>query len=639
MSVKLMRPNVSFQGQLQEEEIRSLGITIIALFSVIHLLFALLGPMNIMGGELLGNDGYTRLNRVQFIYEQGTWNESIYPRSNAPYGESIHWTKPMDLILLAGGIGLSMFVPFSTGLHVWGVVISPLLHIVAFAGILCLMRQRLDRLGIILLVTLFLLQPILTGYFMVGRPDHHSLILAIFSWFVVGLHLGLKRPQNLRHLIFIGCMGAFGLWVSVEFLVPVGFFLAAYTILWILKGKTEIYPNLVISGSMFVFSALFLCLERLGEDPFLIEYDRISLAHVIVLGLIFVVWAGIIILSQKTIFLSTIRGRIGTMGLGSILATLGQWKMFPGFFHGPLVGMDPAVRKLVWDHISETQPLGQLFPLKVSAVITSLGLSIIVLPFLLKRLRQKNTSLTLNQAILLIVGICIFIPLALIERRWTPYVSILLILPYAEYVRCALDSAEKRWKGQGSSLAPLTLGLALLFWPVTVGTLAAFGETKSVQTKGGLCPLQPLTNYLTVHEAWKGSTKTILAYKDFGPEILYRTSHRILGTPMHRNRVGLGDSLAIMKAQNPQNAKTIIQRRHVDLIVICLNSKAESGTYRDSMPNKNLYEMLREGVLPIWLREIVMPKKLQESFRLFEVVQSNDPYEKTEIVDRPPSSS
>jgi len=76
--------------------------------------------MNIMGGVLFGTDGYTRLNRVQFIYEQGAWNDSIYPRSNAPYGESIHWTKPMDLILLAGGIGLSVFVPFSTGLHVWG---------------------------------------------------------------------------------------------------------------------------------------------------------------------------------------------------------------------------------------------------------------------------------------------------------------------------------------------------------------------------------------------------------------------------------------------------------------------------------------------------------------------------------------
>lgn len=59
---------------------------------------------------------------------------------------------------------------------------------VAFAGLLCLMCQRLDRLGIILLVSLFLLQPILTGYFIGGRPDHHSLILAILSWFLVGLH-------------------------------------------------------------------------------------------------------------------------------------------------------------------------------------------------------------------------------------------------------------------------------------------------------------------------------------------------------------------------------------------------------------------------------------------------------------------
>ena len=91
---------------------------------------------------------------------------------------------------------------------------------------------------------------------------------------------------------------------------------------------------------------------------------------------------------------------------------------------------------------------------------------------------------------------------------------------------------------------------------------------------------------------------------------------------MHRNREGFRDSLAIMRAQNFLNAKAIIQRRHVDLIVVCLNSKSESDAYRDSVPNINLYEALLEGILPTWLREVVLPEYLQESFRLFEVAKS-----------------
>jgi len=111
VNVKPIRADPSSQGQLQAGETTSLSLIILGLFSIIHLLYAFWGPMNIMEGELLGTDGYTRLNRVQFIYEQGSWNNSIYPRSNAPNGESIHWTKPMDFLLLAGGTIFRLPVP------------------------------------------------------------------------------------------------------------------------------------------------------------------------------------------------------------------------------------------------------------------------------------------------------------------------------------------------------------------------------------------------------------------------------------------------------------------------------------------------------------------------------------------------
>jgi len=617
MNAKLMSVNTFPRDQLQEGDMRSLGIIILCLFFVTHLLYALLGPINIMGGELLGTDGYTRLNRVQFIYEQGTWNNSIYPRSNAPYGESIHWTKPLDFILLAGGNGLSIFMPFSTGLHVWGVIMSPVLHLVAFAGLLCLMRQRLDRLGIILLVILFLVQPILTGYFRIGRPDHHSLILAIFSWFIVGLDWGLQRSRHVRHLMFTGCMGALGLWVSVEFLVAIGVFLTGYTLVWLWAGKAKMYPVLIIMSSMFLFSALFLCVERLGEDLFLIEYDRISLAHVTVLGLILVVWAAIALISRKTTWLSTRGGRIRIIGLGSIIACLVQWSLFPGFFHGPLAGMDPAIRQLLWDSVAETQPL------KNSEAIMNVGMGILALPLLASGLWREHTMLSKYQGLLLMIGAGMFIPLAFYEVRWTPYASIVLLIPYVVYVRKALEWVGTRWPNRRGEAASFIAGLVLLFWPITVGTVLALEEPQAeISTLGGKCPLLSLTEYLNKQVANEPTSKTILAFKDFGPELLYRTSYQVIGTPMHRNRDGLGDSLAIMKAQNHLHAKALIQRRHVDLIVICLKSNAESETYRDSIPKNNLYETLLEGELPTWLTEVVLPEKLQESFRLFEVVKS-----------------
>ena len=605
----------NFSGdQLEAGDMKSLGITILGLFVVIHMMHAFSGQIDIMGGELLGTDGYTRLNRVQFIYEQGTWNNSIYPRSNAPYGESIHWTKPLDLILLAGGIGLSIFVPFSTGLHAWGVVMSPVLHLVAFAGLLCVLRQRVDRLGIILLVILFLVQPILTGYFAIGRPDHHSLILAIFSWFIVGLDWGLQRSRHVRHLMFTGCMGALGLWVSVEFLVAIGVFLTGYTLVWIWKGKEKMYPVLMIMSSMFVLSALFLFLERLGEDHFLIEYDRISLAHVTVLGLILVVWAAIALISRKTTWLSTRGGRTGIIGLGSIIACLVQWSLFPGFFQGPLAGMDPAFRQLIWN-VSETQSLTS------SQAIMNVGIGILALPLLAMSLWREHTMLRKYQGLLLVIGAGMFIPLALYEARWTPYASIVLLIPYVVYARRALEWVGTRWPNRRGEAASFIAGLVLLFWPITVGVVMALDEPQREQsTIGGKCPLKPLGEYLTTRESWAG--QTILTFKDFGPELLYRTSHQVIATPMHRNREGIRDMLAIMKAEESDAAASVIRRRKIELILLCVNLQAVAEVYRSSLGKVTFYENLLEGELPTWLTEVILPEKLQESFRLFEVVKS-----------------
>lgn len=613
MNTELDRADISSRKQEFQGEEKSLAIIILGLFLVMHILYAWLGPVDILGGELVGNDGYTRLNRVQYVYEQGTWNNSIYPRSNAPYGESIHWTKPMDLILLVGAGLLSTFIPFSTGMHVWGVMISPLLHIVAFAGLFYLMRERLDRLGMILLVSLFLLPPILTEYFMIGRPDHHSLILAIFSWFLVGLHRGFESHGSLWHFFGIGFLGALGLWVSVEFLVPIGLFLVAYTSAWVWQGKARVDPILKIMTSMLLFLTFFLFLERFGEDPFLIEYDRISLPHEMALGLILGIWVGIYLISRETSWLATTWGRMGAIGIGGVLAIGLQWGIFPGFFHGPLVGMDPEVRLVLWDQAAETQPL------QLREIITNLGIGLVALPYLVSTIRKQNGMLCNYQRMLWLFGVGIFIPLALYESRWTPYASILLIISYAEFSRHALSRVEMKWPTWRGETAALFFGFLLLFWPATVGKVMAIEEfqQKSSDIEGN-CRLMPLTRYLK-QIGDPESPKTILAFKDYGPELLYRTSLQVISTPMHRNAEGVKDMLDIMKAMDSKSAASVIQRRRIDLILICMKSKAESEVYENSVGGENFYEALMQQHPPDWLKEVKLPDDSRQTFRLFEV--------------------
>ncbi len=602
--------------EVRESEDETPRFLLIGIFCVFYLLLALLGPINVFDGELLGTDSYTRLNRVLFVHEQGHWNNSIYPRSNSPYGESIHWTKPMDFLLLAGATMLSFMMPFSKGLHIWAVLISPLLHVVAFIGLWYLMRESLDRLGMILLTIVFLVQPILTSYFTIGRPDHHSLILAVFCWFLVGLYRGPLTTSNWRTHLFIGGIGALGLWVSVEFLVPIGSFLGAFSIFWIWHREKNAFHLSRIMAAMFLMAVLCLLVERLADNVFAIEYDKISLPHCVLLGLIAMGWFGIHKLDVYSIWTSSILNRMIFVGTMSVVVGVVQWYFFPDFFKGPLVGMDSNIKALLWDKVAETQPLQH------SEAIMNVGMGILILPYLVYGMRRANTVISQYQGMLLFVGVSVFIPLAIYESRWTPYASILLVIPYVTLVRGALEWVSMRWPNWRGEAGSLIAGLILLFWPTTVGTVMALDEPKiESSTMGGKCSLKPLGDYLRTNERWAGTAQTILAFQDFGPELLYRTSHRVIGTPMHRNQDGVRDMLAIMGAGDTSISFKIIDRRNISLIVICRHLKQESAMYRKVSGEIFFYDMLVNGGVPAWAEEVVLPKDLTESFQIFEVVK------------------
>jgi len=103
-------------------------ICFVAVFVIIVFSFQYIsGNSSVRKGDLCDTDGYTRLNRVIQLQETGKWYDSVNARSNAPYGESMHWTRPLDVLLLAGAWLTEPFTDFKTGLFWWSVLISPFL--------------------------------------------------------------------------------------------------------------------------------------------------------------------------------------------------------------------------------------------------------------------------------------------------------------------------------------------------------------------------------------------------------------------------------------------------------------------------------------------------------------------------------
>ncbi len=59
-----------------------------------------LGISPVLDGGLLDSDSYMRLVRVDLLYQTGAWYDGNIPRSNAPYGDILHWTRLFDAVLL-----------------------------------------------------------------------------------------------------------------------------------------------------------------------------------------------------------------------------------------------------------------------------------------------------------------------------------------------------------------------------------------------------------------------------------------------------------------------------------------------------------------------------------------------------------
>ena len=207
-------------------------LLIFGLCLAVQAALAALKVPQVFDGELLGTDGYMRLVRVAGLHETGAWYDVTVARSNAPDGEVLHWTRPLDILLLAGAWVLTPVTGFRDALFFAGAVVSPLLWAFTGAAFVWAGEPFFGRSGRYLAMVAFLVQPAIMDYSLAGRADHHMLLLLIF---VVSFGLTarmLLTPFHAGLALAAGAVVGLGLWVSFEFLLALLAAFAAMTLAW-----------------------------------------------------------------------------------------------------------------------------------------------------------------------------------------------------------------------------------------------------------------------------------------------------------------------------------------------------------------------------------------------------------------------
>lgn len=581
----------------------------IVAFLAIHTTIVLIGLSPVLQGELVDTDGYMRALRVERLLETGEWFDGLEPRSNAPYGEASHWTRPLDAILAAVALPLTPFLGIRDAVYAAAVVALPLLTLLIYLGGAWAVGPLVGTAAALLVPVAILAQPMVAAYSVPGRVDHHPLILLLFVLALGHLVRALSADEEARGARAAGILAGLGLWVSTEFLAPLALFFGALAVGWVVRGASRARTGLRFSVSLAASVAVAVLMEHGPAGFLLVEYDRISLPHLLMATLATAFWAAGLELHERV---RSAPRRALFAGGGALTAGAVMGVAFPSFFGGPWVNVDPAITDLWLRHVSELHPLLPGRGGDAGSIILYLGPVLVALPWLAFRTIRARGTPELPSWGLLALGLAGFTVLALLQRRWSTYAEVLAAIGLASALVPALNHLDRIGYGPARLVARVGLvGTVLLGFPLLGGALLSASPSGTAPNGSG-CSLAPALSSLPGNEV-----HTILALMDFGPEILYRSPHRVVATPYHRNQ-GIADSHRILAAMTVDEARGALERREVDVILLCpARDRAFFGRASEELPEPSLYTRLTEGEPPPWVRPLAFPE--ESGFQAFQV--------------------
>ena len=211
----------------------------------------------------LDSDCYARYLRVvDWLSGDFSWFEKIFPFTNCPYGEILHFTRINDILWLFFSLPFFAFMPLKEAIFAGGLIFSPILFVLTLSFVMVGLKQYIGAKNftkpsffIFVFSLVFLLKSIAFSF---GRPDHHSLMILIASI----LSTSLLNPTN-KKMFWGGIAAALGIWASSAF----EGMLLAYIVLTILCVGIFFYKHSFDYAVHYTFGMFIGVLLAYGLHP------------------------------------------------------------------------------------------------------------------------------------------------------------------------------------------------------------------------------------------------------------------------------------------------------------------------------------------------------------------------------------
>ena len=607
---------------------------LIAMSIIILLAHIALGTqIQVFEGKLGDTDVYMWLNRVLQLHQTGEWFNHLNPDINPPNGHVQHWTRPFDSLLYIGAYFGSSIFGFDKALEYWSLLLGPLFHILTLAALFWAvipLATEKSQSFFSILGLLYLGQAFIMGNFYIGRADHQILLMFLFAMSIGFMVRLLTQHYQRRWTIWFGAAAALSLWVGMESLLMVVLVQITLGLRWLFGNQTSAIQLRDYFASLSLFSAIALLADRGVVNYFSHYADKISFSYVFSFCLVALFWMLIVAYvnnkkeNQHGLIRRLSYSLIGLVIVFALLSTL-----FPGFFSSPLSEVDELYRTIRLINISELRPLFSwvLFQsdegvTHVARLIAAFGLLIpAAFIFIPKACEANSKNVWFWRFICL--GVLLFVFLGLRQNRWAVYGVMLLLPAYAIWTERTVDYLTAKFYGVGQIVIKLSFIILCsvgfsMFW-LTIKFQDVFNSVNArTKTQSEICDLRYVVDELNDFQNLGKNSKHVMTLTDLGPELMYRTNHKVYSIPNHRYQPGFTDSYTFFNTSDESTAYLIAKQRNIDLVLVCTLEVANEF-YDDSTDEVTFYRRLTGNYTPDWLEEVLLSPQDNRVFRLFVV--------------------
>lgn len=575
---------------------------------VVHLRLGLLPDGPLTTRTLLDTDSYTRLLRVWQLWSGGGWYDNTIQRLGAPEGMPLHWTRPLDLLIMAPA-ALAVVLGAGAGAALWwsAMLVCPVLHALSCLAAVWAARALWPRDVAWAAGVMLLAQPLALSYGAVGRADHHVLIQLLCLLSLGALLRAARDPGARAMAAWAGGFAGLAYWVGPEALLVFMPAMAALGLLYVTDaagGRGMAAQGLRAALGFAGAILLALAVDVAPGQWLRPESDRVSIvALALGLGLAFV-FGGVLVLGQG----GWRRRLLAGAGL-SALAVAGLALAFPGFYRASLAIDDPLMVQVL-GQIREMQPIAFWRAGGIADVLTDLGgalFALAVVPLALARAGRGGEARALVVALLTLAATVAAAIWAL--RFVVEFAGVAAVGGAGAFVLVARAVRALSAPARGAALVLTALALTVLA-PV-FGTALQDEAPESAAD----CPVAPLAAFLQGLRPGPAAADDPIVLTDninLTPRLAVETAFRFVGGPYHRGIGAMADTAGVFAATDDAAARSLLEKRQVALVVLC----SRGPGLRSARP-ETLGARLEQGRVPGFLSRVELPAELAASYLIF----------------------